>query len=386
VNNVTVLSGDITQDDTIDPDGVVVTATDIVSPNVYHVMVGIGVSSTAVVDGFTITAGQGDGDEFPDNLAGGFLCQSFAPDRICSPVFENVIYSGNKANFGGAVMNLANISGANSSPTFRNVFFFGNSAGSTAGAMYNYAIDGGITSPRLENVVFSGNGAGSFAGAMANQGGDGGISSPRLTNVLFSGNSAENAGALVNGADDGTSNPLLTNVTVSGNYAKEVGGAVVNEVLDTGVCNPIIQNSILWHNLDNSGAGTISSTLVNRGAVISITNSVVQGAGDSGAGIWITDPAFNDEGGNIDKDPLFLVQFNPNPTPTTVGDYRLKENSPAIDVGKNIFISGFATDLDSNPRVVDGNMDGIYTVDMGAYEFLPPHPYGYYLPLVFSQP
>jgi hypothetical protein len=29
------------------------------------------------------------------------------------------------------------------------------------------------------------------------------------------------------------------------------------------------------------------------------------------------------------------------------------------------------TDLDGNPRIVDGNGDDVATVDMGAYEFQP---------------
>ena len=33
------------------------------------------------------------------------------------------------------------------------------------------------------------------------------------------------------------------------------------------------------------------------------------------------------------------------------------------------YISGFSTDLDGSPRLVDGDLDGTATVDMGAYEF-----------------
>ena len=47
----------------------------------------------------------------------------------------------------------------------------------------------------------------------------------------------------------------------------------------------------------------------------------------------------------------------------------MQSDSPAIDKGNNSFISGVSTDLDGNPRVVDGDLDGTATVDMGAYEF-----------------
>ena len=44
------------------------------------------------------------------------------------------------------------------------------------------------------------------------------------------------------------------------------------------------------------------------------------------------------------------------------GNYHLQIGSPGMDGGTNIFVRQ-ATDLDGNPRIVNG------TVDMGAYEF-----------------
>jgi len=48
-----------------------------------------------------------------------------------------------------------------------------------------------------------------------------------------------------------------------------------------------------------------------------------------------------------------------------VGNYRLREDSPCIDMGSNVYAPTNTTpyDLDGNPRINDG------TVDMGAYEF-----------------
>ena len=50
------------------------------------------------------------------------------------------------------------------------------------------------------------------------------------------------------------------------------------------------------------------------------------------------------------------------------GDLHLGSGSPAIDTGTNSAIS-LPTDLDGNPRIVDGDGDGHATVDMGAYEY-----------------
>src|SRR5437667_6508269 len=44
------------------------------------------------------------------------------------------------------------------------------------------------------------------------------------------------------------------------------------------------------------------------------------------------------------------------------GNFRLQPGSPCINAGNNFYVST-STDLDGNPRIING------TVDMGAYEF-----------------
>ncbi len=73
-------------------------------------------------------------------------------------------------------------------------------------------------------------------------------------------------------------------------------------------------------------------------------------------------------GGNIDKDPMFLIPVDPSSAPTTAGNLRLKSGSPAIDSGDNTFVTGVSSDLDWVGHVADGNLDGKLKVDMGAYE------------------
>lgn len=58
----------------------------------------------------------------------------------------------------------------------------------------------------------------------------------------------------------------------------------------------------------------------------------------------------------ISSDPLFNKVYNK--------DYSLKSSSPCINTGNNTYIQ-YSTDFNSNPRVVDDN------VDIGAYEYLP---------------
>jgi len=64
---------------------------------------------------------------------------------------------------------------------------------------------------------------------------------------------------------------------------------------------------------------------------------------------------------NIDVDPLFVDAAN--------GDVHLQSLSPCIDAGNNAAVpSWLRYDLDNEPRVMDGDMNGVAVVDMGAYE------------------
>lgn len=62
VANVTVLTGDIELNDTVNADGVTLKSSHIAGSNSYSVVKAAGVSHTAVLDGFTITGGKADGD------------------------------------------------------------------------------------------------------------------------------------------------------------------------------------------------------------------------------------------------------------------------------------------------------------------------------------
>ena len=202
--NPTILSGDIG------------TAND-ASDNSYHVVDGNGTDSTAVLDGVTITAGNGDGTN--NQGKGGGLYNNDS-----SPTLSNVTFENNSATQGGGVFNDRTSTG--SSPTFTNVTFENNSA-SYGGGLYN-----------LVN------------------------SNPILTNVTFNGNHASpRGGAIYNN----NSSPSLTNVTVGSNTAPGGGSAIY---LDYG--SPIIQDSIFWGSSMTVGNLGMSDT-------ITISDSIVQG-------------------------------------------------------------------------------------------------------------
>jgi hypothetical protein len=403
--NLTILSGDIDQND-INTDGnfIAETWSDIRGNNAYHVVKGGGTNSSAVLDGFVITAGHtSDGGAGSDDYYGGGMYNDNS-----SPTLTNITFSGNYAYYGGGGMynyksspTLTNVTFSgnnsddyygggmyndNSSPTLTNVTFSGNYATWGGGGMFNrnyssptltnvtfsgnyaYYDGGGMynykSSPTLTNVTFSGNSANSGGGMLnnkssptlinvtfsGNSAGDGGgmlnfDSNPTLTNVTFSGNSADSGGGMFNDS----SSPRLTNVTFSGNSANYYGGGMYNEYGS----NPTLSNVIMWGNSASS-----NPEIFNSSANPSISYSDIQGCGGSGS--W--NPACGtDVGKNIDADPLFVNASG--------GNLRLQPGSPAIDAGKNSTVpASVTTDLDGNPRIQDGNGDNSPIVDMGAYE------------------
>ncbi len=330
--NVTVLSGDIDGDDGTDSNGVVTATANISGTNAYHVIFNRGVSSTAVLDGFTITAGQADvgSNTCPNNCGGGML------NIRSSPQINQVSFSGNFARFGGGMFNREN-----SHPEMSQVSFSGNFAVDRGGGMYN----SNSTRPEISQVSFSGNSAAFNGGGMYNWN-----SSPKISQVSFSGNQAGNGGGMYN---QNSSNPKMSQVSFSGNSAAFNGGGMFNQG-----SHPQISNSIFWGNAAN-GLTNASAQITNNGIsrpVISYT--LVQSSGGSSA--WLT--TLGNGGHNLlDADPLFREPIDPADAPTSAGNLRLRPGSPAIDAGDD--------DAARDPEDLDGalRIQGA-GVDLGAYE------------------
>jgi hypothetical protein len=285
--HITVLSGDLGGDDITDPEGVVTDVANIVGPNAYHVVTGNEVNSTAVLDGFVITAGYAN--LTPPNIhgyGGGMF------NWAGSPTLNNLIFSGNTAgkgtayNGGGGMFNIRS-----SNPILTNVTFVANTAGS-GGGMYN---DG--SSPTLNNVTFSGNEAINASCVNNYQ-----SSSPVLNGVVFDGNSSSNKGCMVNHID---SHPTLTEVTFSGNSARygagmynyqssptltdvvfsknvagHVGGAMENEDRS----NPTLTNVLFSGNSAHHEGGGMFNTGSSNPILtnVALINNTVTGLGGGG--------------------------------------------------------------------------------------------------------
>jgi hypothetical protein len=204
--------------------------------NSYHVVVGSGTSTTARLDGFTITAGNAAGAAWPNTAGGGMYNASG------SPSLANLTFSGNlAAESGGGMANQA------SSPTLTSVTFSANSAIAGGGGMYNYS----ASIPKLTNVTFSGNSTTGAGGAILNNG-----SSPKLTNVTISGNSAAAGGAIKNAA---SSSPVIKNSILHG----DTGGEISNSSSTPSVTYSLIQGG--YPGTGNLNANPLLKPLGNYG-------------------------------------------------------------------------------------------------------------------------
>ncbi len=404
----TVLSGDITQDDSTTSDGVTAASTGIAGNNANTVLRLDGTSSQSdfaselirsatVVDGLTVTGGQASGEFGADGQGGGVFCDGGNSGNVCSPVVRRVIFRGNRAREGGA-LSLYAIEGGTSSPSIDATTFRSNEA-RVGGALYAYGVQGTISPiieesrfrnnrarqggamavealqqstarPALVNVTARGNTAGRFGGALFLFGGDSDVQA-KLANVLFYGNASGDEGGAVytRGSGGGTVDPRFINTTFAGNEADVVGGAVSNDGTNATV-TPTFSNSILWGN--TAGAG--GDEVVNNDATPAFNHSLVEGTG--GSANW--SGAGTDAGGNLDANPLFVD--------TSAVDLRPQEDSPVLEAGDNSLLPADTSDLDADgdstealpldradsTRVVDDNGSGTATVNMGAYEVVGP--------------
>jgi len=333
--NLAILSGDIDlNDDDPDNDNIIEDIHDLNGSNSIHVVANNGVDNTAILDGFTITAGYGFHWGFitePNALGGGMY------NVDSSPTLANLNFIGNLNGFGGGMFN------QNSSPTVMNVKFEFNMGVEHGGAMYNqssspsltnvtisqnrsYDEGGGIynhlSAPSLTNVTISGNIA---ADTVPTDTGGGGMynrdSSPTLQNVTFSQNGTDSyGGGLYN---YGASDPTLTNVTFFDNSAQK-GGGMAN-LRDSSFNNPapILENVTFDSNQADYGGGifAVSSDTIINGALFKGNYVLFEGAGiylTTYSDFQLTNVTFADLNQAIEYGAAMVITDHSNPILTNV--------------------------------------------------------------------
>jgi hypothetical protein len=310
----TVLSGDLDGNDVEVGDPCDLLTEPTRSENSYHVVANSNIDETAVLDGFTIAAGNANGSPDYERDRGGGMFNN-GHDYLCNP-------------------------------TVAGCTFFGNSATERGGGIFNYEHGDGECSPILTNCAFIRNAGGSEGGGMSIWGGH-----SVVTNCTFDDNYSRYCGG---GMVTAGSNPTVSNCTFSNNSTDGDGGGMWNYF-----SNPALTNCILWGNTD-SGPTDESSQIYNYISSTPVINyCCVQGWSGALGGI-----------GNIGGNPMFVDADGPDNIAGTEDDnLRLMEGSLCIDAGSNNEPNLPEMDMDGHPRIIDGDCDDTDIVDMGVYEF-----------------
>ncbi len=314
--------------------------------NSFHVVVGTGVTETAVLDGFLVTGGYANGGSAPNDRGGGIYLSGGGP------IIRHCTIAGNRAVFYGGGMVVTN-AGA---PIVADTTFIDNTVSYYGGGMASI----GNSPSQVVNVRFLHNTSvsGHGGGALSFQ------STPTYVNTVFGGNRANSGDG--GGLYNWSANALHRNVTFSNNYAFSRGGGMSN------ANSPSISvvNGIFWDNM----AGVSNAEIYPGGLLERVTYSIVDG-GYTGTG-------------NLNIDPFFVNADGADDVAGTLDDdLSLSAGSLAIDAGSNSAVPADVADLDGdddtveitpldlghNPRfvdepVADTGQGAAPLVDMGAYE------------------
>jgi len=207
-----ILSGDI---------GTVGTTTD----NTYHVVIASGSMGNALLDGFTVTGGYGDGSS-DVTVSGNSLSNKWGAaiyNFSSSPGYKNIIVKNNHADWDGAGM-LNN----NASPVISNVLFTCNYT-QYKGVVANY----NNSSPVLANVTITGNTSDYYSGIF-----NSGSTSYIYNSIIW--DNKVNGSNTAAGADifnDGTGNATVKS-SITQSYT--TGNAADNNLVGT---NPLFTNA-----------------------------------------------------------------------------------------------------------------------------------------------
>lgn len=196
---------------------------------------------------------------------------------------------------------------------------------------------------------------------IAGNGGDGvwtiavmGFAEMVLTNNIIAGNSGKGINIYTQYGDDTLT---LMNNTIADNQGEGI-------YADTGEGGSITVNSIntiVWGNdTEGNSFDIYCDNYIDEEFPLDKGDSTINASYSDIGVVHIENGTYNDLGGNLSVDPFFVDALN--------GNYRLDYTSQLIDAGTND--GAPLTDFEGDIRPVDGDADGIATVDIGADEFL----------------
>jgi hypothetical protein len=336
--NVTILSGDIDQNDTKVDDVVVITPeVNIAGTNAKTVVHGI-LTMDTLLDGVIVTAGSG-GD------AGGIFGGG---------TFRRCVIQGNYGVSAGGIRHEPYED--DEAYTLIECDILANTGGTTGGVAAYSVSTFVMTSCRVQGNTATGTNSNVGVGGV--QLGQGDVT---LTNCIVSGNVGYHNGGIVMRSSGSL---IIYNSTVTGNYATETTQASTTGGIDieSGAYFEF-RNGILWGNASAQADNFTTTTTP------AIYNSIVEDY-NLGSGFDGTDPA---------SAPLFLTSLTASATASTAGDFRLDGSSYLVDGGDESNFVNDVSDLDEDgdtgedlPYDIADNDRINNDLDIGAYEYVGP--------------
>jgi parallel beta-helix repeat protein/predicted outer membrane repeat protein len=310
-----------------------------------------------VIEGLTVMNGLGV-------YGGGIRCETSA-----SPTIRNCILRNNRAPSGGGLS-----CESSASPLLDHCILYSNASNSTGGGIFlsyaNVTLDGCIISDststerggglasywstlQATDCTFSGNATGDWGGAIYSA-----ESVLTFANSIFQGNYADGYGGAMAAASNTPASATFLQCTFLSNTAASGGGGLYSPV-KTVVANCIfVGHSPYAIDGESSDSGVLYSLFYNNTPGDLHCVSVFTGTAQ------INGASLNNKG-NRDGSTYFAVP----------GDARINLTSRAVDWGSNnLGLTLPATDIDGNPRMIDGNGGGSADVDCGACEYNPAVP------------
>ncbi|MFO0999420.1 MAG: hypothetical protein U0936_03720 [Planctomycetaceae bacterium] len=266
---------------------------------------------------------------------------------------DSLTIRGGEAFDGGGIFNEGTV-------ILRNVNVIANEAFNQGGGIFNTAT--GILN--VANTSIDNNIAGSRGGGVNNLG-----RSAYLNTTIAMNTAISRGGGVFN---EGTSTSSLINATIARNVAASRGAGLASEASRTST----LGNSILENNVTVARVPANSAT-INRdlmGIVISLGNNFIQvldsrSTTATSAGLLTSD--------RFGRDATPLITMSNGLTRSLgngVGIQPLIPGRAAVDGGSNSVYPSTnllaQKDAIGNPRLIEGNGDGIITIDAGAAEHL----------------
>jgi len=326
-------------------------------------------TSTSVLSGFTIQ--NGNALNSPEGEGGGIAVES------ASPIIKNNIIQSNLGANGGGGIGVGFASPLIEGNKIRNNSQTPQLSGGIGG--------GGISARGVGSARIIGNTIQNNSWNNVGAGFGGGISlfgsgSTLIENNVIEGNVTGTNGAAISMFNDVSGTVIVQNL-MTGNSSPDDAGiywsnppaVLVNNTITDGRAATGSSTSIVVADGLNSSVvianNIIVATNVATNAFYCVSNSILTPSnfynndvfstkGTAYAGMCASQTGVN---GNISANPTFV----------SLGNFRLKDGSPAIDVGSNTVPDLPSMDVAGNPRIINGKGDPTAIVDIGAYEFVP---------------